>query len=111
MKNNPNMNRAYVKFELRRCLLFQNSKYFLIRLAELFILFRQNGLHCKRNLKEALKIWKKQELNSCRKKFYVSCRKQDGSHYKKTSIKAIRAAVDRFLRDKHKKTFSIVTDS
>ena len=52
----------------------------------------------------------KQELNSCLKKFYVSCRKQDGSHYKKTSIKAIRAAVDRFLRDKHKKTFSIVTD-
>ena len=42
------------------------------------------------------------------KKFYFSCRKQDGSHHKKTSIKSIGAAVDRFLKDKHKKTFSIV---
>ena len=38
------------------------------------------------------------ELNNCLSKFYLSARKQDGSHYKKTSLLSIRAALDRYLR-------------
>ena len=40
----------------------------------------------------------KQELNDCLKSFYTSARKQDGSYYKTSSMKSIRAALDRFLR-------------
>ena len=32
------------------------------------------------------------ELNKCLAKFYVSVRKTDGSHYKKTGLLSIRAA-------------------
>ena len=39
-----------------------------------------------------------EELNACLKSFYTSARKQDGSFYKKTSLKSIRSAIDRFLR-------------
>ena len=35
------------------------------------------------------------EMNNCLSKFYLSARKQDGSHYKKTSLLSIRAALDR----------------
>ena len=38
------------------------------------------------------------ELNNCLSKFYLSARKQDGSHYKKTSLLSIRAALHRYLR-------------
>ena len=38
-----------------------------------------------------------QEMNNCLSKFYLP-RKQDGSHYKKTSLLPIRAALDRYLR-------------
>ena len=38
------------------------------------------------------------EMNKCLSKFYLSARKQDGSHYKKTSLLSIRAALDRYLR-------------
>ena len=38
------------------------------------------------------------EINNCLSKFYLSARKQDGSHYKKTSLLSIRAALDRYLR-------------
>ena len=38
------------------------------------------------------------EMNNCLSKFYLSARKQDGSHYKKTSLLSIRAALDRYLR-------------
>ena len=38
------------------------------------------------------------ELNKCLPKFYVSVRKTDGSHYKKTSLLSIRAALDRHLK-------------
>ncbi|CAH3187283.1 unnamed protein product, partial [Porites lobata] len=37
----------------------------------------------------------KQELNDCLKSFYTSARKQDGSYYKTSSMKSIRAAIDR----------------
>ena len=50
-----------------------------------------------------------EELNSCLKEFYVSCRKKDSGYCKKTSIMAaIGAAIDRFLRAEHNKPFSIV---
>ena len=46
-----------------------------------------------------------EELNSCLKDFYVSCRKKDSE----TSIMAIRATIDRFLRVEHNtEPFSIV---
>ena len=38
------------------------------------------------------------EMNNCLSKFYLSARKQDGSHCKKTSLLSIRAALDRYLR-------------
>ena len=51
------------------------------------------------------------ELNACLKSFYTSARKQDGEFYKATSLKAIRAAIDRYLRmPPHSKQFSIVAD-
>ena len=37
-------------------------------------------------------------MNNCLSKFYLSTRKQDESHYKKTSLLSIRAALDRYLR-------------
>ncbi|XP_068686709.1 uncharacterized protein [Montipora foliosa] len=53
----------------------------------------------------------KQELNACLKCFYTSARKKDGTYYKSSSTKSIRAAIDRFLRlPPHKKPFSIITD-
>ena len=33
----------------------------------------------------------KQELNDCLKSFYTSARKQDGSYFKTSSMKSIRA--------------------
>ena len=45
------------------------------------------------------------------KSFYTSARKQDGSYYKTSSMKSIRAAIDRFLRSPtHWKQFSIIGD-
>ena len=53
----------------------------------------------------------KQELNDCLKSFYTSARKQDGSYYKTSSMKSIRATIDRFLRSQpHCKQFSIIGD-
>ena len=47
-------------------------------------------------------------MNKCLSMFYLSARKQDGSHYKKTSLMLIRAALDRYLRSPLlNKTFSI----
>ena len=53
----------------------------------------------------------KVELNACLKSFYTSARKQDGQFYKSSSLKSIRAAIDRYLRwPPHSKKFSIVAD-
>ena len=53
----------------------------------------------------------KQELNACIKSFYTSARKQDGQFYKSSSLKAICAAIDRYLRiSPDSKQFSIVAD-
>ena len=54
----------------------------------------------------------KEELNTCLKYFYTSARKQDGSYYKASSLKTIRAAIDRYLRSPPRcKQFSIVSDA
>ena len=54
----------------------------------------------------------KEELNECLKCFYTSARKKDGTYYKNTSMKSIRAAIDRFLRSPpHNKPFSIISDA
>ena len=54
----------------------------------------------------------KEALNACLKSFYTSARKQDGQFYKSSSLEAIRAAIDRYLRmPPHFKQFSIVADS
>lgn len=54
---------------------------------------------------------KKEELNACLKSFYRSVRKQNGQFYKSSSLKAIRAANDRYLRmPPQSKQFSIVAD-
>ena len=43
--------------------------------------------------------------------FYTSARKKDGTYYKKTSMKSIRAAIERFLRSPlHNKPFSVISD-
>ena len=53
----------------------------------------------------------KEESNVCLKCFYTSARKKDGTYYKSSSTKSIRAAIDRFLRSPpHNKPFSIITD-
>ena len=53
----------------------------------------------------------KEELNVCLKCFYTSARKKDGTYYKSSSTKSIRAAIDRFLRSPpHNKPFSIISD-
>lgn len=54
----------------------------------------------------------KEELNACLKCFYTSARKQDGSYYKASSLKSIRAAIDRHLRSApHNKSFSVISDA
>ena len=54
----------------------------------------------------------KEELNECLKCFNTSTRKEDGKYYKNTSMKSIRAAIDRFLRSPpHNKPFSIISDA
>ncbi|PFX14624.1 Uncharacterized protein KIAA1958-like [Stylophora pistillata] len=53
----------------------------------------------------------KDELNACLKSFYTSARKQDGQFYKSSSLKANRAALDRYLcMPPHSKQFYIVAD-
>ena len=54
----------------------------------------------------------KEELNKCLKCFYTSARKKDGTYYKNTSMKSIRAAIDRFLRSPpNNEPFSIISDA
>ena len=54
----------------------------------------------------------KEELNECLKCFYTSARKRDSTYYKNTSMKSIRAAIDRFLRSPpNNKSFSIISDA
>ena len=40
----------------------------------------------------------KEELNECLTMFYAAVRREDGTEFKVLSLKAIRAAIDRYLR-------------
>ena len=54
----------------------------------------------------------KERLNACLKCFYTTARKQDGQFYKASSLKSIRAAIDRYLRTPPRcKQFSIIADA
>ena len=53
----------------------------------------------------------KQQLSECLKKFYLCIRKKDGSFFKVSSLKAIRAVVERFLKSApNSKPWSIISD-
>ena len=66
-------------------------------------LMLQNGL--------LVQVTPKEELNVCLKCFYMSARKKDSTYYKSSSMKSIRAAIDRFLcLPRHNKPFSIISD-
>ena len=54
----------------------------------------------------------KEQLNACLKSFYTSARKHDDQFYKSSSLKSIRAAIDRYLRSPPRcKQFSIIADA
>lgn len=54
----------------------------------------------------------KEELNECLTMFYAAVRREDGTEFKVSSLKAIRAAIDRYLREPpNNKPWSIVGDS
>jgi len=66
---------------------------------------------CGATFSKPIEEMSKQELNACLKCFYTSARKKDGTYYKSSSTKSIRAAIDRFLRfPPNNKPFSIITD-
>ena len=53
----------------------------------------------------------KEELNGCLRMFYAALRREDGTEFKVSSLKAIRAAIDRYLRQPlNNKPWSIVGD-
>ena len=58
-----------------------------------------------------LEEMEKGELAKCLEKFYLSARQKDGSYYKSTTLRCIRAGLDRHLqRPELTKPFSIITD-
>ena len=52
------------------------------------------GQSCRKKFSKSIEEMSKQELNDCLKSFYTSARKQDGSYYKTSLMKSIRAAID-----------------
>ena len=53
----------------------------------------------------------KVELGKCLEKFYLGARQNDGNYYKASSLKSIRAGLDRLLQSpKLKKLYSIISD-
>ena len=53
----------------------------------------------------------KVQLAKCLEKFYLGARQKDGGYYKSSSLRSIRAGLDRFLQSPElKKPFSIITD-
>ena len=54
----------------------------------------------------------KEELSECLTMFYAAVRREDGSEFKDSSLQAIRAAINRYLREPpNNKPWSIVGDS
>ena len=59
----------------------------------------------------SLEDMEKSELAKCLEKFYLSARQKDGGYYKATSLRSIRAGLDRYLQSTElKKPFSITAD-
>ena len=62
--------------------------------------------------KTVIEEMEKEELNECLTMFYAAVRREDGTEFKVSSLKAIRAAIDRYLRQPpNNKPWSIVGDS
>ena len=62
--------------------------------------------------KTVIEEMEKEELNECLTMFYAAVRRVDGTEFKVSSLKAIRAAIDRYLRQPpNNKPWSIVGDS
>ena len=58
-----------------------------------------------------LEEMEKGEVAKCLERFYLSARQKDGSYYKSTTLRCIRAGLDRHLqRPELTKPFSIITD-
>ena len=58
-----------------------------------------------------LEEMEKGELAKCLERFYLSARQKDGSYFKSTTLRCIRAGLDRHLqRLELTKPFSIITD-
>ena len=56
-----------------------------------------------------LEDMEKSELAKCLEKFYLSTRQKDGGYYKATSLRSIRAGLDRYLQSTElKRPFSIM---
>ena len=54
---------------------------------------------------------KKDELNDCRKVFYAAVKQKDGKDFKVSSLRTIRAAIERYLKQPPiNKPWSIVGD-
>ena len=62
--------------------------------------------------KTVIQEMEKEELNECLTMFYAAVRREDGTEFKVLSLKAIRTAVNRYLRQPpNNKTWSIVGDA
>ena len=62
--------------------------------------------------KTVIEEMEKEELNECLTMFYAAVRREDDTEFKVSSLKAIRAAIDRYLRQPpNNKPWSIVGDS
>ena len=58
-----------------------------------------------------LEEMEKVELAKCLERFYLSARQKDGSYYKSSTLRSIKAGLDRYLQSPElKKPFSIITD-
>lgn len=59
----------------------------------------------------AIEEMTKEDLNKCLQKFYAAVRQKDGSKFKVSSLRSIRAAIDRYLRQPPvNKSWSIIGD-
>ena len=69
-----------------------------IQLLKPIFIFTPEWFQQQNEFQEAFETMEIDEMNKCLSKFYVSARTKDGSHYKKSSLLSIRAALDRQLK-------------
>lgn len=73
--------------------------------------FRIEWLDSRAEYTVSLQEMSKEELSNCLKKFYLCVRKKDGSYFKASSMKSIRAAIERYLQGPpNNKPWSIISD-